>query len=328
MINAKITGTGSYVPEYILTNAELSGMMDTSDEWIVSHTGIRERHICQSETVWEMGLHAARSALENAGKAPEDVDLIIGCSATPDYEFPPMSCIVQGKLGAKNAFCFDLSAACTAFVFALNTAKQYIQTRQARTVLIVCSEMLSRVMDYTDRTTCILFGDAAAAAVVEASETGGVLSAYCRSDGTGANLLGCRGLVNNSPWAKPGQELIPELQGHYTYMAGHEIFKFAVRAMSEAMDRALEAAGAQASDIKYMVPHQANLRIIQSMARRYGLSMDKVKVNMDRYGNTSSASIPLALDELNRDGAIQPGDKLMLIGFGGGLTYGAAMIEW
>ena len=327
-MNAKITGTGRYLPEYVLNNEELSRMVDTSDEWIVTHTGMRERRIAQGEKCWEMGVAAAQKALHDAGVAPEQVDMIIGCSSTPDYLFPPVSCIIQGKLGAKNAFCIDQMAACSAFVFALQTARQYIENRAVKTVLIVCTEQLSKVTDYTDRATCVLFGDGAGAAVVQAAEAGGVLAANCATDGTGWDLLACNAIVHKTPFEKDRPAELPQLHDQYLYMAGHEVFKFAVRAMSSAIDQALADAGLSAGDIKFLVPHQANVRIIQTMARRYGFPMDRVVLMLEWYGNTSSASIPIALDELSKSGALARGDKLILVGFGGGLTYGAAVVEW
>lgn len=327
-MNAKIIGTGRFIPEYVLTNEELSHMVETSDEWIVSHTGMRERHICRGETTWQMGMWAAQNALENAGVSAEDIDLIIGSSVTQDYSFPPMSCIVQGKIGAKNAFCFDQAAACSGFVFALETARQYIENGRVKTVLVIASEMLSRVTDYTDRSTCVLLGDGAGAVVLQACETGGILSSYCTSDGAHGDLLACRGLINNSPFAEPNEECIPDLKEQFMMMKGHDIYKFAVRGMRDGLKHILEDSDTTIDELAYLVPHQANIRIISSMAEKFNLSMDKVYINLDRYGNTSSATIPIALDELNRDGKIKSGDKIALIAFGGGLTSGAAMIEW
>lgn len=327
-MNAKIIGTGRYIPEYVLTNEELSHMVDTSDEWIVSHTGIRERHICRSETTWEMGMWAAQNALENAGVDALDIDLIIGTSVTQDYCFPPISCIVQGKIGAKNAFCFDQAAACSGFVFALETARQYIGTGRVRTVLIISSEMLSRVTDYTDRSTCVLFGDGAGAVVLQACENGGILSSYCTSDGSRGDYLACRALINKSPFAEPSNEFAEGLKEQFLMMRGHDVYKFAVRAMREGMERVLNDSGVSTEDVRYLVPHQANVRIILSMAEKFHLPIDKVYLNLERYGNTSSASIPIALDELNRDGKLHTGDKIVMIGVGGGLTSGAAILEW
>lgn len=327
-MNAKIVGTGRYLPSYVLTNEELSRMVDTSDEWIVSHTGMRERRICQSETTWEMGLFAAEKAIENAGISAEEIDLIIGSSVTQDYACPSMSCIIQGKLGAKNAFCFDQLAACSGFVFAIETARMYIATGRVKTVLIIASEMLSRITDYEDRASCVLFGDGAGAAVLQASETGGILSSYMMSDGARGDVLACRGLMNQSPFAKPQEEWAKNLNKQYLMMNGPEVYKFAVRVMRRGMEAILNDAGLDATELAYMVPHQANIRIISSMAEKFGISMDKVYLNLERYGNMSSACIPIALDELNRSGKLKSGDKVAIIGFGGGLTCGAALLEW
>ncbi|MEG2377393.1 MAG: beta-ketoacyl-ACP synthase 3, partial [Clostridia bacterium] len=214
------------------------------------------------------------------------------------------------------------------FVFALETARQYIENGRAKTVLVIASEMLSRVTDYTDRTTCVLFGDAAGAVVLRASDTCGIKSTYCMSDGSRGDLLVCKGIENKSPFAKPSNEITPDLKDQFIMMRGHDVYKFAVRIMQDAMVRVLDDAGVDASEIRWMVPHQANIRIIKSMADKFALPMDKVYINLDRFGNTSSATIPTALDELNRAGKLRHGDKIVLIGFGGGLTCGAALIEW
>ena len=328
MMNARIIGTGRYLPSYILDNEKLSQMVDTSDEWIVSHTGMRERRICESEGTWEMGLYAAQAAIENAGISALDIDLIIGSTVTSDYACPSMSCIIQGKLGAKNAFCFDQQAACSGFVFAIETARQYIATGRVKTVLIVASEMLSRITDYEDRATCVLFGDGAGAAILQASEQAGVLSSYMMSDGAHGQVLACRGLINKSPFAKPGEEWATGLKDQFLMMNGPEVYKFAVRVMKRGMEAILKDVDISADELAYMVPHQANIRIINSMAEKFGIPMDKVYLNLEKYGNMSSACIPIALDELNRAGKLHEGDLVALIGFGGGLTCGAALIKW
>ncbi len=324
MKNAKIVGTGRYLPPYRLTNDALSRMVDTSDEWIVSHTGIRERRIAQGETTAEMGYYAAQQALENAKIAPEEIDLIIGSTVTQDSTCPSMSCMIQGQLGAKNAFCFDQVAACSGFVFALETARQYIATGRVNTVLIVASEMLSKITDYTDRATCVLFGDGAGAAVLRAADCGGVLASYMMSDGARGDVLSYRAFENKSPFAVPREDTLSE----HLFMNGHEVYKFAVRAMRQGMEAILNEAGISASDLAYMIPHQANIRIIASMVDKFGIPMEKVYINLEQYGNMSSACIPVALDELNRAGKLSRGDKLALVGFGGGLTCGAALLEW
>ena len=286
MKNAKIVGTGRYLPPYRLTNDALSRMVDTSDEWIVSHTGIRERRIAQGETTAEMGYYAAQQALENAKIAPEEIDLIIGSTVTQDSTCPSMSCMIQGQLGAKNAFCFDQVAACSGFVFAIETARQYIATGRVNTVLIVASDMMS--------------------------------------DGARGDVLSYRAFENKSPFAVPRGDTLSE----HLFMNGHEVYKFAVRAMRQGMEAILNEAGISASDLAYMIPHQANIRIITSMVDKFGIPMEKVYINLEQYGNMSSACIPVALDELNRAGKLNRGDKLALVGFGGGLTCGAALLEW
>lgn len=324
----KISGTGSYLPEKILTNEDFSAFVETSDEWITSRTGIKERHISTGEATWEMGLIAAKNALENAGIDPLEIDLIIATTITPDYFLPSMSCIIQGKIGAKNAFAFDMNAACSGFVYALDNAACYIAAGKAKKALIISSETISKLLDYSDRSTCVLFGDGAAAVVVEASENDDMPSSCLKSEGEGAKYLVSRALKNDTPFGTDTSDIVENLNKHYFYMDGKEVFKFATRAMPAAIEDCLTQANLKATDIDFFVPHQANKRIIDFVSSKYGYDKEKTIIGLDRFGNTSSASIPILLDELNREGKLKKGDLLMLTGFGAGLTYGAAIIRW
>lgn len=321
-----IVGTGSYAPEKVLTNADLEKMVDTNDEWIVSRTGIKERHIADPDTpVSELCYRAALKALEDAKVAPEEVDLIIIPTVTPDYAFPATAGLVAERLGAKNAACFDLSAGCTGFMYGITTAAQFIATGLYRTALVIGAETLSKIVNWGDRSTCVLFGDGAGAAVLQPVEEGyGFLGFELGADGSGGPLLTCLGGGSKNPAS------IDSVQNklHTIRMAGSEVFKFAVRIMGEASFRVLEKAGLKKEDIDIFIPHQANVRIIDSAVKRLGIAPEKVVVNLDRYGNTSSASIPLALDEASRDGRIKYGDNVLMVGFGAGLTWGAVVLKW
>lgn len=321
-----IVGTGSYVPEKVLTNADLEKMVDTNNEWIVSRTGIKERHIVAPETpVSELCYQAALKALEDAKVAPEDVDLIIVPTVTADYIFPSTAGLVANRLGAKNAAAFDLSAGCTGFLYGITTAAQFVATGMYRTALVIGAETLSKIINWEDRSTCILFGDGAGAAVLQPVEEGyGFLGFELGADGSGGHLLTCLGGGSRNPAS------IESVQNklHTIRMAGSEVFKFAVRIMGEASFNVLEKAGLQKEDIDLFVPHQANVRIIDSAVKRLGIDPEKVVVNLDRYGNTSSASIPLALDEASRGGRLKYGDNLLMVGFGAGLSWGATVLKW
>ncbi|WP_027414560.1 beta-ketoacyl-ACP synthase III [Aneurinibacillus terranovensis] len=321
-----ILGTGRYLPERVLTNADLEKMVDTSDEWIVSRTGISERHIAREDQASsDLAFEAASRALETSGVAAEDLDLIIITTVTPDMFFPSTACIVQEKLGAKKAAAFDLSAACSGFLYGASVATQFIKSGMYRYVLVVGVESLSKITDYTDRSTCVLFGDGAGAAVIGPVEDGmGFLSFDLGADGSGAESLKLPAGGSRKPLSK----VEPGSRDNFLYMSGNEVFKFAVRVMGSACDRVLEKAGLTKEDVDFLVPHQANIRIIDSAMRRLGLSEDKVVVNLNRYGNMSSASIPVALDEAVSEGRIKEGDTLVLVGFGGGLTWGATAIKW
>ncbi|MEZ0396924.1 MAG: beta-ketoacyl-ACP synthase III [Anaerolineales bacterium] len=326
MVYAHITGWGCAVPEKILTNADLEKMVDTSDAWIVERSGIRERHIAgEGESSATLGVRAAWRALEVAGVRPAEIDLIICATSSPEHIFPATACIIQDKLGAARAGAFDLSAACSGFIYALQMAAQAIRSGALKTVLVVGAETLSRLTNWSDRNTCILFGDGAGAFVLQASrQPGGVLSAVLRADGSGADLLA----VPAGGSRHPATHETVEAGLHYIHMDGREVFRFATRVMGNATQQAVTAAGLDLADVRWIVPHQANIRIIEAAARFLKLPLDRFIVNLERYGNTSTASIPLAVCEAVADGRIQPGDRLVLVGFGAGLTWGALVAEW
>ena len=321
MITSRIVGTGSYAPEQIVTNDDLAKIVETNDEWIRTRTGIRQRRIATSEGTSDLAAKAAERAIEQAGIKPEEIDLIILATSSQDYCFPSGACEVQGRVGAVNAVCYDLSAACTGFVFALNTAQAFIQSGVYRTALVVGSEVLSKLIDWKDRSTCVLFGDGAGAVVLRADETG-ILGFQMHSDGTKGNVLTCGARSNGNFLMNQKPEL------SYMTMDGQEVFKFAVKRVPEVISQLLEKTGTPIEEIRYFVLHQANYRIIESVAKRLKVGMEKFPANMEYYGNTSGASIHLLLDEMNRAGKLNPGDKIILSGFGGGLTWGATLIQW
>ena len=321
MMTTRIVGTGAYVPEQIATNDDLARIVETNDEWIRSRTGIGERRIATTETNSYMAAQAAKQALDQAGIAPEDVDLIMLATSSPDYCFPNGACEIQEQIGAVNAAGYDISAACTGFVFALNTAHAFIQAGIYRTALVIGSDVLSKLLDWTDRGTCVLFGDGAGAVVVQAADRG-VIGVKMHSDGTKGGVLTCGARTN-------GNFLLgkkPELG--YMTMDGQEVFKFAVKKVPEIIKELLEENRTSLEEIRYFVLHQANYRIIESVAKRLKADISKFPANMEHYGNTSGGSIPLLLDEMNRKGMLAPGDKIVLSGFGAGLTWGATLVEW
>lgn len=326
LIPVGVLGTGKYVPERILTNQELETMVETNDEWIVTRTGIRERRIAsEGQATSDLCYEAALIALSNAGITADQLDLIIVATITPDMAFPSTACILQEKLGAKKAAAFDLSAACSGFVYGLANATNFIATGTYKHALIIGADCLSKITDYTDRNTCILFGDGAGAVVIgEVPEHRGFKSFELGADGTGGPLLKIEGGGSRNPstQASIDQRL------HYIYMAGAEVFKFAVRIMGNAADEALRKAGWEKTDIDLLVPHQANMRIIQASLNRLELTDDKCMINLDKYGNMSAASIPVALAEAVEQGRLNEGDRLILVGFGGGLTWGASALVW
>jgi 3-oxoacyl-[acyl-carrier-protein] synthase-3 len=321
-----ILGTGAHLPEKVLTNFDLEKMVDTSDEWIVSRTGIRERRIAANdEASSDLAVEAGRKALEAAGITPDQLDLIIVATVTPDMMFPATACLVQDRLGASKAATFDLSAACTGFLYGITTAAQFIANGIYRYALVIGVDCLSKITNWEDRNTCVLFGDGAGAVVLGPVEEGyGFLSFDLGADGSGGNLL----LQPAGGSRIPATMESVEKKLHTISMTGGEVFKFAVRVMGNAAEEALKKAGLTKDDIDFLVPHQANIRIIDAAVKRFGLSEDKVVVNLDRYGNMSSASIPVALDEVVREGRIREGDILVLVGFGGGLTWGATVLKW
>lgn len=326
LIPVGVLGTGKYVPERILTNKELETMVETNDEWIVTRTGIRERRIAsEGQATSDLCYEAALIALSNAGITADQLDLIIVATITPDMAFPSTACILQEKLGATKAAAFDLSAACSGFVYGLANATNFIATGTYKHALIIGADCLSKITDYTDRNTCILFGDGAGAVVIgEVPEHRGFKSFELGADGTGGQLLKIEGGGSRNPatQASIDQRL------HYIYMAGAEVFKFAVRIMGNAAEEALRKAGWEKTDIDLLVPHQANMRIIQASLNRLELTDDKCMINLDKYGNMSAASIPVALAEAAQQGRLNEGDRLVLVGFGGGLTWGAAALVW
>jgi 3-oxoacyl-[acyl-carrier-protein] synthase-3 len=326
MVRARITGTGSAVPARVLTNFDLEKMVDTSDEWITTRTGIKERRIAaEGEYTSTFAAAAARSALEMAGVPAEEIDLIIVATLSPDFPFPSTACLVQNELKASRAAAFDLSAACSGFIYALSVAEKFIGAGAMRRVLVIGAEVMSRTVDWTDRNTCLLFGDGAGAVVLEACDDGrGVQSTHLHSDGTYWELLYQAGCGSRNPAV---QKTLDE-QLVYLTMQGNEVFKLAVRAMEEAAQEALQANGCTVADIGLFIPHQANRRIIDAIGKRLGLADHQLFVNLERYGNTSAASIPIALDEAHRAGRIKDGDVVLFDAFGGGLTWGSALVRW
>ena len=327
---AHIVGWGTHVPERVVTNDEIATWIDTSDEWIRTRTGIRERRIAgEKETTASLAFEAAARALSVARLAPSQLGMIIVATSTPDYIFPSTACLVQDYLGATRAGAFDLSAACTGFIYGLSMAANAIATGQIDTALVIGAETLSRVLDWHDRGTCILFGDGAGALVLQGSDVpGGVLASVLRSDGSGGNLLSLRGIEHQRvPTQRP--DYYPNGNVSRTIqMEGRQVFRFATRVVGEVMEEVLEKAGLTAGEIQLVVPHQANGRIIASAAKRLGLPEDRFHMNLDRMGNTSAASIPLALVDAIRQGRLQPNDNVVFVGFGGGLTWGASVIKW
>ncbi|GGG12666.1 beta-ketoacyl-ACP synthase III [Paenibacillus abyssi] len=321
-----IIGTGKYVPDRILTNQELEQMVDTNDEWIVTRTGIRERRMAAPEQATsDLAYEASKQALAAAGITAEELDLIIVATVTPDMFFPSTACLLQDKLGARKAAAFDLSAACSGFIYGLATASSMIASGMYKHALVVGAECLSRITDYTDRNTCILFGDGAGAVVLgHVPEGRGFRSFELGADGAGGELLKVCGGGSRVP-ASAGS--VDDRQ-HFIQMAGSEVFKFAVRIMGSAAEDALHKAGMTTSDIDLLIPHQANIRIIQSALNRLNLPEEKCMINLHKYGNVSAGSIPIALAEAAEEGRIKEGDKLVFVGFGGGLTWGASVLIW
>ncbi len=324
-IKAGITGVGSYLPEKVLTNFDLEKIVDTTDEWIRTRTGIVERRIAEDDQpTSDLAYIAAKRALEDANVNPEDLDLIICATVTPDYFFPATACIIQDRLGAKNAAAFDMEAGCSGFVYALTIATQFIQTGFYKKVLVLGAETLSKITNWKDRSTCVLFGDGAGAAVVEAVEEGGILGMNLGCIGSGGKFLD----MPAGGSRRPASVASVEEDAHYIRMDGNQVYRFAVKAMGKAAKNALENAGLTAEDVDFMVPHQANTRIIDGAAKRLKLPLEKVFINLPKYGNTSGASIPIALDEAYREGKFKKGDNIVLVGFGAGLTWASVVMQW
>ena len=320
-----IIGVGEYLPKKILTNADLEKMVDTSDEWITSRTGIKERRVvCAHEAASDLATNAAKGALKDAGMKPHDLDLIIIATITPDMQFPSTACIVQANLGAKNAVCFDISAACAGFVYAIIVAQQFIARGGYKNALVVGTEVLSSITDWKDRGTCVLFGDGAGAAVLSEVKSGGILSTYLGSDGTMANLL----MMPGGGSRNPATHKTIDKRLHHIKMQGNEVFKSAVKIMADAAQIALKQAGIKCSDVDLVIPHQANVRIIMAMAKRLGLPEEKIFFNIEKYGNMSSASTATALCDAVKANRIKKGDIVLLDAFGAGLVWGACLIKW
>jgi 3-oxoacyl-[acyl-carrier-protein] synthase-3 len=326
MTNAHITGWGIAVPEPVLTNDDLSKIVDTNDQWIRERTGIRERRIAREhEFPSTLAVEASIKALKVANLRPTDLDLIICSTSTPEYIFPATACLIQDQLGASKAGAFDLLAACTGFIYATNMAAQAIKSGSIKNALVIGAETLSRFVNWKDRNTCILFGDGAGAFVLQASDKpGGVLSAVMHSDGSGGDLLTLPGGGSHYP---ASEETVQDGK-HYIHMDGKEVFRFATRVMAQATKEALDSAGLTIEQVRWIVPHQANIRIIEAAARGLSLPMDRFIVNLEKYGNTSTASIPIATVEAVEKGQIKSGDKVVFVGFGAGLTWGALAAEW
>ena len=327
----KISGTGSALPENRVTNRDFERLVDTSDEWITTRTGISERRISSGENTSDFAAQAAANALSSAGVGPLDVDLIIAATVSPDSFTPTVSCQVQKALGISRATCFDLWAGCTGFIFALMTADSLIRSGLSGTALVIGAEVLSKLVDWSDRATCVLFGDGAGAVVLSQSASPGILAHYTGSDGTRGNVLRIDGVPLVNPWTPSphaGADPPPSQPSSVIRMDGQEVFRFAVTAMQQSIRRVCELSGIELDDVPYVIPHQANDRIIESVAGRMKIPRNRFYTNLDRRGNTSAASIPIALDEMNRAGMLKPEMPLLLVGFGGGLTWGASMVRW
>jgi len=322
-VYSRILGTGSHLPDKVLTNDDLAKIVETSDEWIASRTGIRQRHIAaEGETTCDLAFHAAQRALDAAGVKAQEIDLIVVGTTTPDLIFPSTACLLQARLGIPGCGAFDVNAACSGFVYALGVADKFIVSGAAKTVLVVGAETLTRMVDWNDRTTCVLFGDGAGAVVLRADAETGILSTHLHADGTKKDLLW--NPVGVSKGFRPDEKNA----GSHIKMAGSEVFKYAVKALDSVVDETLEANGLARGDLDWLIPHQANLRIIQATAKRLAMPMERVIVTVDRHGNTSAASVPLALDEAIRSGRVQRGQLLLMESFGGGFTWASALARY
>jgi len=319
LIYSRITGTGSYLPEKVLTNHDLAKIVDTSDEWIVERTGISERHIvAEGENTSDLALHASRKAIEAAGIDPKQIDLIVVATTTPDFVFPSTACLLQEKLGIRGCPAFDVQAVCSGFIYGVSVADQFIRSGQSKCALVVGAETMSRILDWQDRGTCVLFGDGAGAVILQASDKPGIVSTHLHADGSQHHLLETPARIESGKViGKP-----------YLIMDGGAVFKYAVNALDSIVEEALAANNMDKSEVDWLVPHQANLRIIKGTAKKLGMSMDRVVVTLDKHGNTSAASIPLALDSAVREGKIKTGETVLLEGIGGGFAWGAVLVRW
>ncbi len=324
--NAEITAVGMYVPDKIMDNKYMESIVDTNDEWIVTRTGIRERRLLENGATSDLAAGAAEDLFKTTDVKPDDIDVVIVATVTPDMMFPATACLVQKKIGATNAWGFDLSAACSGFLFALQTGASIVESGQYKKALVIGADKMSSITDYTDRNTCILFGDAGAAVLLERNENTeyGIRDSILRIDGSGQHSLNMKGGGSLNP---PTHETVDEKM-HYIYQDGQAVFKVAVKGMADVSVEMMEKQGLKPEDVAYLVPHQANMRIIDATARRMGLERDKVMINIDKYGNTTAATIPLCLVEYYRDGKVKKGDNLILSAFGAGFTWGATHLVW
>lgn len=326
----KVKGVGRYVPELVASNDDYAKIVDTNDEWITQRTGIKTRHIANGEPTYYLGAKAAEEAVSNAGIGADEIGLIIAATCTPDYYTPSLSCLIQRELGASGCPAIDVNCACSGFVYAVDMARRYLACGDIKYVLVVASEELSKFVDYEDRSTCILFGDAAAAVVLEKADDA-LFSSFLAADGSGAQYLAARALLTVNPFRTNEEDFdmgMPEPHKHYLIQDGKEVYKFATKALPKAVEEACAKAEIAPDDLDAIIPHQANIRIIETAAKHLKVSMDKLIVNISEYGNTSSASIPNAFYDAVKSGRIKRGDKVCFVGFGGGLTYGACIIEY
>lgn len=331
MSGIKILGTGSYIPPMVVTNDDFAKIVETSDEWIKTRTGMSERRLSQGEPTWYMGAYASKEAVSAAGLDGADIDLIIAASVSPDYSFPSMACMIQREIGVPNAMAIDVNCACSGFVYGVDMARRYLATGDVRYALVVGCENLTKLADYSDRSTCVLFGDGAAAAVIGLSE-GALYSSFLGADGNGAKSMVCRNIPPHNAFM-PEERIkiddgLPSTNDPYMYMDGKEVYKFAIKALPDALSNAAAKINFDVNALDLVIPHQANIRIIETAAQKIGLPMERFYLNIHKYGNTSSASVPLALDEAIRTGRLKRGDKAALVGFGAGLTYGAVIFEY
>lgn len=324
-MTTRIIATGASVPEQIITNDDIAKVVETSDEWITQRTGIKQRHISAGENTSHFAIETAKKLIERANVNPEDIELIIVASVTPDYGTPSLGCMVQKAIGASKAVAFDITAACSGFMFALSVADKYIQTGVYSNAIVKGAETLSKIVDWSDRTTCVLFGDGAGGAYVEKSEKEGIIKEEIGSKGEIYEIL-TQGYTPCANAFNDNESGVDPLW--YVNMNGREVFKFATKSVVKSIDRVMENAGVTQEDIKYIVPHQANIRIVDVISNKLKIPKEKFYMNMDRFGNTSSASVPMALNELNEKGLIERGDKIILTGFGGGMTWGTMLITW